>query len=81
MKPNMKPNPSQKAIEKLFELELDFPEVGAPDDAGMPDLPEQPESVFPIEAPVFPDLSLPAEAMAEVEIPAAVLPTEIFDLG
>ncbi|UWR02918.1 hypothetical protein K3740_18055 [Ruegeria conchae] len=78
MKPDMRPNPSQKAIEKLFELGIDFPEVGPPADAGMPELPEH---VFPIEAPDLPDLTLPEEAMADIEIPAAILPTDIFDLG
>ncbi len=78
MKPDMRPNPSLKAIEKLSELGIDFPEVGPPADAGMLELPEL---VFPIEAPELPDLTLPEEAMADIEIPAANLPTDIFDLG
>ncbi len=81
MKPETKPNPSQKAIDKLFELGIDFPEAGPPVDAGMPDLPVLPENMFPIDAPVLPELTLPEEAMADIEIPAAILPTDIFDLG
>lgn len=76
MKPDKMPNPSQVAIDKFEELEFEFPEAGMPEDAGMPELPEM--SVRPT-APTFPELTLPEQAMADVEIPAAELPMEIFD--
>ena len=67
------PNPSQKAMDKLAELEIELPEAGMPEDAGMPELPVKPT------APTLPELTLPEQAMADVEIPAAELPIEIFD--
>ena len=77
MKPDKMPNPSQVAIDKFEELEFEFPEAGMPEDAGMPELPEM--LVRPT-APTLPVLTLPEQAVAEFDIPAAELPIEIFDI-
>ncbi len=81
MKPANLPNASQKARDVLAELELEFPEVGAPENVELPDLLELPVGVSSLEAPILPDLTLPEQAMSEIEIPAAMLPMEVFDLG
>ncbi|WP_170382497.1 hypothetical protein [Ruegeria atlantica] len=77
MKPTKVPTPSQNAIDKLEELNFDFPEIDVPD----VELPDLPVDVSAPEAPTFPELSLPEDTVAEIDIPAAQLPTEIFDLG
>ena len=81
MKPGKAPNPSLQAIDKLAELEFEFPEAGIPDDVDLPDVPELPTEVSAPEAPELPELYLPEQAMADILIPAAQLPTDIFDLG
>ncbi|WP_425084040.1 hypothetical protein [Ruegeria profundi] len=81
MKTKKLPNPLQKAIDKLLELDLAFSDLDIPESAEAPNFLEIPASVFPLEAPVLLDISLPKNAMADIEIPAAVLPSDVFDLG
>lgn len=76
-KPEKMPNPAEAALDKFKELDFDFPEAGAPEDVGMPELPEMPMKPM---APAMPELALPEQAMADVEIPSADLPIEIFDI-
>ena len=78
-KPEKLPNPSQKALDKLDELDLEFPEVDFPQNDNMPDLPDVP--MASPELPELPVLDLPEQALSDVEIPAAQLPTDLFDLG
>ena len=75
MKPAVLPNASETAKSKLAELELEFRTPAMPEDLGMP----EDVATTPM-APTLPELSLPGQAGAEVEIPAASLP-DIFDIA
>ncbi len=80
------PMASETAVEKLAGLDKTLPEVTLPDHPDMPDddalaladqatVPELPEAA----SPDFPDLSLPEQAHADIDIPNAHLPDFFFD--